>query len=95
MLLGFYGLSTVFTAILCASILMTPASSSSAFDERNIISDSNRALISWTKFTVKYKNRIILNLTASGSILHGRVLGILGPSGLVFDRNIDLKSIDL
>ena len=92
MSLRFCWLSTVFAVILCASIIMARVGPSSAINESNSISDSNQAMTSWTKFTVKYTDRIILNLTASGSILHGRVLGILGPSGLVIDdRNKEVK----
>ena len=46
-------------------------------------SDDGIALLSWSRFTVQYKDRVILNLSTPGSVFQGRVLGLLGPSGLV------------
>ena len=44
-------------------------------------SEDSTALLQWSQFTVKYKDRIILNLSTPGSVYQGRVLGLLGPSG--------------
>lgn len=38
-------------------------------------------ILGWSNFTVRHKDRVILNLSGDGSIHCGRILGILGPSG--------------
>lgn len=66
---------------VCFSLFAVPVVASSTVIEPSSVSDGKKALISWTKFTVQYKGRVILNLSSPGSILRGRILGILGPSG--------------
>jgi hypothetical protein len=34
-----------------------------------------------SNFTIRHKDRVLLNLSADGSVYSGRILGILGPSG--------------
>jgi translation initiation factor RLI1 len=45
------------------------------------------ALLSWTDIKVRYKKRNILHLHA-GEVYSGRLLGVLGPSGLVIFRSL-------
>jgi hypothetical protein len=41
----------------------------------------NGELLEWDSISVKYKNRSILQISTPGSIVSGRLLGVLGPSG--------------